>query len=312
MSHRAGEQAQDVQLLTTYRYLRMALVTVLALLAFAVALEMFSSAGPPLTSISEYYWTPVRSVFVGAMVALGVGMIVIKADNELEDIFLNVGGVLAPIVAFVPTAQVGTCATPAGGGPPPALPAATVDAITNNVSALLAAGVLALLIFLALVRFAPGTSPGSAPLPRGIRLARLIGTLVVVALLVTAWVWFNQGRASFECHAHDAAAVCLFVCILAVTGLNAVSKFLERRTTGVSRLRAALNGYTILAVLMAVVVAVGGATFSGWAYAILFVEAGVLALFLVFWVTQSAELWNRGVRHVGRKPRLAPQAPVGS
>jgi hypothetical protein len=41
----------------------------------------------------------VRAVFVGALVALGVGMVVLEPDNELEDIFLN--------VAFVPTPDAG-------------------------------------------------------------------------------------------------------------------------------------------------------------------------------------------------------------
>ncbi len=296
-----------MQLLTTYRYLRMSLVTVLALLAFGVLLEMLTSADPPLTSISAYYWTPVRSVFVGALVAVGVGMIVIKADNELEDIFLNVGGVLAPVVAFVPTAEVGTCVAPASGGPVPALPPATVEGITNNVGALLGAGALALLIFLTLVRLARDPAPGTPPLSRRIRFARIIGTAVVAGLFAAAWIWFSTGRQSFECHAHDAAAVVLFICIVAVTVLNAVTRYLERRTPD-GPVRAALNGYTALAVLMAIVMAVGLARMSSWDYAILFIEAGVLALFLVFWVAQSKELWDRGVRHPGSPPSLAPRA----
>jgi hypothetical protein len=49
----------------------------------------------------------VRAVCVGALVAQGVGMVVLEPDNQLEDIFLNVAGVLAPVVAFVPTPDAG-------------------------------------------------------------------------------------------------------------------------------------------------------------------------------------------------------------
>lgn len=295
----------DPQLLTTYRYLRMALVTVLALLAFGVLVEIITSPEPLLTSISAYFWTPVRSVFVGTLVALGVGMIVIKADNELEDIFLNVAGVLAPVVAFVPTAEVGTCFATASGDPPPALPAATVDGIANNMTALLAAGALGLVIFMALVVRAPASR--STPLPTGVKVARIIGSGIVVALFVAAWIWFTTARSSFECHAHDVAAVCLFVCIVAVTILNGVTRFLEQRAEQ-GLLRAAANRYSALAVLMVLVMAVGILVMDSWDYAILFIEAGVLVLFLSFWVAQSSELWERGVRHRGAPPSLGPYA----
>ena len=40
---------------------------------------------------------------MGALMAMGVSMVVLKADNEVEDILLNIAGVLAPVVALVPT-----------------------------------------------------------------------------------------------------------------------------------------------------------------------------------------------------------------
>jgi hypothetical protein len=305
-----GTAPPDPQLLTTYRYLRMALVTVLVLLFAGVLLQVAVSARPPLPSISDYYWTPVRSVFVGSLVALGVGMVVLKADNELEDIVLNIGGVLAPVVAFVPAPQLGTCVVAPGSGPRPALPQDTVDAITNNVSALLVAGAVGLIIFAALAYGVRDLDPDRRRLPRNIRVARAVGTGVVVAVFVGGWLWFRAGRAGFECHAHAAAAITLFVCIIVVTALNAVTRTLDGLAAGRPLPRAALNQYSAIALLMAVVLAVGLLTYPAWLHAILFVESGVLLLFLAFWVVQSRELWATGVRHRLRERSLVPRASL--
>ncbi len=50
-------------------------------------------------------------MFTGGLVAIGVSLIAIKGSTDLEDVLLNLAGVLAPIVAFVPT-------TPPEGGCP--------------------------------------------------------------------------------------------------------------------------------------------------------------------------------------------------
>lgn len=286
----------DPQLLTTYRYLRMALISVLVLLASAVLLAFADDGWPPLPSISDYYWTPVKSVFVGALVGLGVGMVVLKADNELEDIFLNVGGILAPVVAFVPVPELEG---------PPTLPPATVEAITNNITALLLAGALSLVVFAVLAFGVRGRRRDRRRLKRSIRLARFAGTGAVVALFLGGWWWFEHERGSFERYAHYAAAVTLFACIIAVTVLNAVSRSLASTA---SRPRSLVNAYSVLSALMALVL-IAGLLLRDWYYTILFIEAGVLVLFLAFWIIQSAELWRTGVRHRGRGPSLLPRRP---
>jgi hypothetical protein len=287
----------DPQLLTTYRYLRLSLVTVLAMLALAVLLEMAGGRFQP--SISDYYWTPVRSVFVGSLVALGVGMVVIKADNELEDILLNAGGVLAPVVAFVPTPDVGTCTTFQ-----PSLSQDTVAAIGNNVGALLGAGLLAFVVHLALTRGRPRT-----PVPASVRRARVIGTVVTGLLLAGGFVWFRVDRPSFDCGAHFAAAIPLFGCIIGVAVLNAVTRTQEHLAQGLPLARSIRNRYTVIVVLIVLVllaaipVQLGGSRFT-----VLFLEAGVLLFFLVFWILQSAELWDRGRRD--REISVLPRRPI--
>jgi hypothetical protein len=86
----------------TYRYLRLALVALVALIMTAVALE-WGRTHCLQTSISAYYYTPARSIFVGSLVAIGVALIAIRGRSDGEDALLNLAGMLAPVVAFVPT-----------------------------------------------------------------------------------------------------------------------------------------------------------------------------------------------------------------
>src|SRR6478735_193252 len=174
--HSSGKPSEpapaiDPQLLITYRYLRMSLVAVLTMLAASVCFQWFIS-GNHLPSISDYYWTPVHAVFIGALLALGVGMVILKPDNELEDIFLNIAGVLAPVVAFVPTPAPGTCYDDGGTFVLP--DQATIDGIKNNIPALLFAGATALVIMLFFTRLRK-EKVQFPPLERGATVARFLG-----------------------------------------------------------------------------------------------------------------------------------------
>jgi hypothetical protein len=301
-----GDGGVDPQLLITYRYLRMSLVAVLAMLACAVVIEWQGSGNPLLPSISDYYWTPVRSVFVGALVALGIGMVVLKPDNELEDIFLNIAGVLAPVVAFVPTPDVGTCQVNDGGDFVDAAQA-TIDGIKNNVPALLIAGAIAIGILLVFTKVIPEETK-FPPLQDGARLARKLGFAAVVVLLVGAVLWFRAGGTSFECNAHYAAAFTLFGCIIAVAILNAIGKYRDSRKKKPTDRVSPVNRYSAIAFLMLVVLAIGlVAMAAGWDYWVMFVEAGVLTLFILFWILQSWDLWNRAIRSPGDERSLLPK-----
>src|SRR5205085_6408417 len=56
-----------------------------------------------LGSISAYYYTPVRGMFAGALLAIGACLVCIRGSTTVEDILLNVAGMLAPVVALIPT-----------------------------------------------------------------------------------------------------------------------------------------------------------------------------------------------------------------
>ena len=77
-----------------------------------------------------------------------------------------------------------------------------------------------------------------------------------------------------------------------------------------ARLKTWLNIYSVIFVAM--ILGLVSAWFlrrQDWAYWVLYAEAVELGLFLVFWVTQTLELWNRGLRSSRSGPReLLPQA----
>ena len=122
----------------SYRYLRLAIVVVVLSLIASVIIERAKTSCWEV-SISAYYYTPVHAMFVGALVAIGVCLIAVKGSEEWEDMLLNVAGILAPIVAFVPTSPPSrSCASS---------PFGAVDAeayLDNNILAFGIGGVVAI------------------------------------------------------------------------------------------------------------------------------------------------------------------------
>ena len=289
--------------LKSYRYLRLVMVGLVVLLAASVLIELQQTGfGCWRTSISSYYWTPVRGVFVGALVAIGTCLIVLKGNTPVEDVLLNVAGALAPIVAFVPILDPKECqSTPW---------AASADGranIFNNVGAFLLAGLVAVAVAWWVAR-----REGRGRLSR----ADLIGLLVTIALVLAGIALFLWAREFFDRWAHYLAAIPLFLVLVAVMVVNAVSYArTEAAHKGREMGRAELaNRYlAITAVTVALVVTLGLVTWLGhWRHGTFWLEVVVIAAFAVFWAVQTAELWGEDE---GLRPDpegvLAPQSKAG-
>jgi hypothetical protein len=272
----------------TYRYLRVAVVAMAVLLGVSVGIEIvFGPRGGILDSISAYYYTPVRGVFVGALIAVGLGLVAIKGREGWEDAMLNLAGMLAPLVALVPT----PISVPVAGFEVErrTVPAALVPAVENNVAALLVLGLVGLVFAAATVQDGPSRS------------AHLRGVAGAGVLLVGLAVWFGVGRDSFLEYGHYAAAVPMFGLIVGVAVINARH---TRSGPVTSRLAAATyrRAYAAIATTMGVTIAVAGVLFAldsarhrpfpSWLF---WVEVVLLALFAAFWVFQTTENWNEGL-----------------
>ena len=268
--HDSAAQVVPLYALRTWTYLRLAMVAIVIGLGVAVAFERGKThPGCFQTSISAYFYTPVRGFFVGALIGITVCLLCLRGSTETEDLLLNLAGMFAPVVAFVPTPQTGTCSSA------PITTTGLDKSIANNVTALLVVGALALVF------------AGTLVVRKRCRRKQL--ELIAYALAVAIWLAttlvFALARHFFVRNAHYAAAVLMFACIFAVALVNAVDY--KRQRPG----RSLKNRYmTIAAAMVVSSVIIGIAGALGWKYWTLGIESTLISLFAMFWLTQTWEL----------------------
>jgi hypothetical protein len=270
----------------TWRYLRLAMIVLVAGLAAGVLHEHLRVPGQCWQhSLSAYYYTPVRGLLVATLGALSVCLIAVRGSTDWEDVLLNLAGACAPVVAFVPITDAGTC------GAVPATAAERDLAVANNVVGMLVTGGVALLLLAALTvagAWDPGRQRPSA--------TALAGFAVIVVLYVLTALVFALARPWFTAYGHPVAAVAMFAFFYGNVWLNAANlQFAGRAATGRA---AGVNWYAVIGLLMTLVVVVSVllALVAHWPYWKLGLETGLIALFAAFWALQTAELWNLGLR----------------
>jgi hypothetical protein len=261
----------------SYRYLRLSIVVVVLSLMVSVLIER-SGVSCWQESISAYYYTPVQAVFVGALVAIGVSLIAIKGSTDREDVLLNLAGVLAPIVAFVPTSRPkGACSSIK------VIVSDTEPYIDNNVLAFAPGGAGAMVVAFLIARVM------RKPMMRDIDPRTRFGLAAGVVILVVGLGWYFGFRESFLDRAHGGAAIAMFLVVGVVIALNAVA----RKAHGKSWLL-----YAVIAAAMAlsvVGVSAGKLVDHDWRHQILWLEILELSAFAVYWVAQTFEHWEGGV-----------------
>lgn len=309
--------------LSTYRHLRLAMVFLLLMLLVAVAEAALVAEGPLCFegSISAYYFTSARAVFVAVLCALGALLIVYRGKTDHEDVALNVSGALAFVVAFVPTSTPKTEGVACSASNVPTFSQLDM-AIDNNMRAYFIVAVTTLAAAVLLTR----GRPKSVTQKRGqIGLA-----LLLVVGIASFWMW-PEG---FRDNAHSAAAVLTFLGILAVVALNAVrikaparvdakpapaddtsalDGAPDHRAVGGALISPETAGvlYAVIALLMFVSFVVAGGLhllLDDWRHGILVIETLLLVEFLFFWLVQTSELWHDD----GEPPPAAPAAPATS
>jgi hypothetical protein len=283
----AGHSESTVK---TYLYLRVALVALALFLAASLVIELAFGDTEWLGSISAYYYTPVRSVFVGTLSAMGVCLIAIKGrDRPREDLMLNLAGMCAPVVALVPTPlEDASC-----GDATRCVPDAFVPGVVNNVQALIVVGVVGVLFAARTVR-------------RDNRERADLVALGVAAVGLAAFaLWFVLGRDSFLDFAHYGTAVPMFGLIVAVALVNAakVDEFVaDGGTLAMGHADTYKRAYRGIAYFMGVVIGgalvlfvvkaiTGSEPFAHWVF---IVEALLLAAFTAFWILQTLQYAEDG------------------
>ena len=273
----------------TYRYVRAALVGSVVLLFVAVVLQIISDGGDVRYSISAYFYSPVRNVFVGMLVATGVGLVAIKGRPLVEETSLNLAGMMAPVVAFVPT-PLRASETSCPPGVTRCIPPEFLPGVENNMAALILIGppVLAFAWWIAVRRDMAHRSS---------RLSLSGATILWAGFLI----WFFWGpRELFLAGAHYAAATLMFALIIVVVWYNALrtDHVLRVAATSLSyrRIYRAIAGLMSLTLVAALVFFWVNSARPRPGFPLLFVlETVLLGLFTIFWVAQTVEFWREGL-----------------
>ena len=277
----------DDAAIKTYRYLRIGMVGAVFALLVSIGIER-ADVGCWQTSISAYYYTPVRAVFVGSLMAIGLSLIVIEGSTVWEDAFLNLAGMLAPVVAIVPTTTVGTCRSVEPASRPTengAMATWVVENVDNNIKTLLIAGIAGLVIAAIIATIAARDLRAIARVGEfGTRLG-LLGTMV---FLVAGSLAFRYWDGFYE-HAHLVAAFGMFGALAFAIASNAW----QRRGSSTGRWYFWI--YAGTALLMVASVAVMYPLDSRWTHMVLLLEATEIGLFAAFWLVQTKEHWNETV-----------------
>lgn len=278
----------------TYRYVRAAIIGSMLMLFISLLLQVVADGWSVNSSISAYYYGSVRGVLIGTLVTTGVAIVAIKGRPGLEDTALNLAGMLAPVVALIPTPllPMGTLGCP--GTQKRCIPEEFLPGVVNNMSALLILGP-------PLLGFAWWTAMGSGAGDRPTR-AGLVGA---TALWGTFALWFGPTqewplRDSFLVGAHYAAAIGMFALIITVVWYNALRTdchfLMARRKVPIRPVYFIVAGAMALALAVAVVFYFATAQASLQSSSLVFwLEAVLLVLFVIFWIAQTVEFWDEGL-----------------
>lgn len=285
---RGPDERDDAAAIKTYRYLRLGMFVIVIGLLASVLIQRWNS-GCWQDSISAYYYTPARPIFVSGLLAIGVSLIMIKGSTVVEDLLLNFAGVLAPIVAFVPTNFEPSCTDPSATGPS-SLPPEIVRDVQNNIEALLVAGAAAFVI--AAVVFVL-EQRGDDRLATGHVKSR-VGLLAFTALLLVVGAWLLATDTILDLHGYS--AVLMFGLLALASIFNGLRLFRidGRRDTKSLRLEA----FAMLYVAVGVVMVIAGIVIKfvwpePWEHRVLILEMVEIGLFASMWLVQSAERWGK-------------------
>lgn len=262
----------------THRYLRLAIGGTVVVI-FVALLAAVPTVGW-LASISDYFYTPARNAFVGALIAASLALLALSGRGA-ERTILDAAALFAPLIALVPTVigagSVAGVDVPCGTCVPPAFRPDVANGVTTYLVILAAVVIL-------------GIALSAAGQVQGARLSLVLAGVVFAAVLVAGLAfpgWFLDW-------AHFLATIVFFGLIAADAILNAFW-----RTTSEAPPRWLRITYIVIAVVLAVdLVVLIFATITLWDAAgtappwILVGEAVALLAFLAFWWLQTWQRWN--------------------
>lgn len=261
----------------TYRYLRIAIAGTVVVIFAAVAVAATEVGW--LASVSDYFYTPARNAFVGALIAAALALVALSGRGT-ERALLDAAALFAPLIAVVPTTLA------PGTVPGVAVPCAVrcfppeyeADAANGVLTYLIVGGLTVLVgLLLAALRQVSLTAIGFS-------LALTSGVLAAVA---AAWLF---ARDAFLAQGHFVATIAFFALFAAVAVLNAFPRR-GAPPAPVYRVLYVAIALALAAVLVVYMLLLPTADAHG-VPVVLLAEAAALALFFAFWVVQGVEKWH--------------------
>jgi hypothetical protein len=256
-------------------------------LATSVLIQVFSTRPTCwLGSISAYYYTPARAVFVAALCAIGAALVIFKASTTREDTALNLAGVGAFALALIPTplnsitpdADFEECSRSNE-------PTTTqLEAALNNNALTLVIGVTLLAVAF-WVCFWVLRSQSGRPNLRSVLAATVLSLAGWVGYVI--WQVTDASVRTVERAGHAGGTICLF---LGISFSVARGQQAPARSKGIFA-----AGYVASLVLMIAGAAVFG---SLWLFAdnkfnaLFWFETSLIAAFVLFWTLQTIEKWD--------------------
>jgi len=283
----ARQSNRDV--IQTYRYLRGAMVALLLLLLFSVGYQWWSETAHScwLGSISAYYYTPVRTVFVGSLFGLGAALIAYQGHSAEEDVLLNFSGFMAFVVAMVPTVPDGSCATNGFTQ----TPAEIAIAVRNNIWSLFFVTVISVATVLTIKKIKrKGLANPAMPPAKPVIWMAVLCTVVLLAELAL----FVALPERFIALSHGIAASTMVTGVIIVMVLSALN-VKTRHQGNAGQVSLYRNIYVVLAVLLGLLLALSvgvSLVMSKFDHFILIAEVIIIVLFGAYWIVQTYELRN--------------------
>ena len=326
--------------LRTYMTIRVGVVAVIVALGVAVGWEIALQPDSCVQrSLSAYYYTPVRPVFVGALLTIGFAMITMWGKTFVEDAALNLAGLLLIVVAFVPTLDANYCSLPpelrATGVDPEqkqvsdnALISANADTVARSFTALMVVAFLSLVLALVVGLVMRSKPRAQRPTDRAMIgfAATWLLALIAWALYVLAYQDAGDPDSFFNHELHALSANVgvglVIVAVLAAAWEKAQSNDPTKAWWHVRPWRQWDRWvwlYGVLAVLMvasAAVLKIGDSRgmFWGWVdvHTTFLVEAILIVLLGAYWIIQTIERRKDGApTYLAEAPRSPVVDPGG-
>ncbi|MFD4957190.1 hypothetical protein [Microbacterium sp. NPDC058389] len=323
-----NQQAQDEQpdfvttALKTHRYLRLSFVFAVAALFIGVIIASVVG-GYVKGSISYYYWTPARNVFVGVLIAASLAMLALNGRGGAAEIplgqrtlklpspstLLDFAAIFGPLIAIVPTdvkaSEQGLTTFTCEGTEQSCLPKAALPDVQNAVLTYILILVVIVVVMMIVQR--------KEKRQRFAFLVPVTAAVTAVALFFFTFVsndafpYFRVGPSSFSIH--YIATFLFFAAFATVVWIRGIrDNDPEDRTPAGDTQRL---WYKILAIAMAadIVFLVGLAVVAQFEVEdaipgfpeVLLGEAVGLTLFAVFWAIQTAQRWNERIALLPKK-----------